>query len=58
MQDNGIRHIVIVDPGVVIEQAGMYYLPERSYLGYKKYKQYLDGYHQDFTFSVVALGGV
>lgn len=58
MQDEKINHIVVVDPGVVIERAGIYYLPERSYLGYRKYKQYLDSCHQDFTFSVVALGGV
>ncbi|WP_237233717.1 glycosyltransferase [Rothia nasisuis] len=51
-------HIVIVDPGSISSREGVLYLPERSYLGYKAYKDYLESVSQHITFSVVALEGI
>lgn len=50
--------IVVVDPGSVYRSGDSLYMPERRYLGYKAYEDYLRGKYPHVEFSVVALEGL
>lgn len=51
-------HIVIIDPSHICEFDGCLYLPERSYLGYLAYKNFLTANFPEIRLSVVALEGI
>ena len=50
-------HVVVVDPGAFYYKNSRIFIPERSYLGYLSYKEYLKKNYPDIQFSVVSLEG-
>lgn len=48
-------HVVAVDPGSFLYKGSRIFLPERSYLGYVSYKEYLKNNYPDVQFSVVCV---
>ncbi len=58
MTVDSLGEIVFVDPGNAFEDSAGFYIYERSFLGYKAYKDFLEKNYPDVKFTVVTEGGV
>ncbi len=58
MAVDSLGEIVFVDPGNAFEDSAGFYIYERSFLGYKAYKDFLEKNYPEVKCSVVTEGGV
>lgn len=58
MAVDSLGEIVIVDPGNAFEDSDGFYIYERSFVGYKAYKDFLEENYPEVKFTVVTEGGV
>ncbi|MFW0182948.1 glycosyltransferase family 4 protein [Rothia sp. CCM 9417] len=53
-----LAEIVVIDPGAIVQWGNEYYLPERSYIGYKAYQDFLERRHDKISLTVLCLGKI
>ena len=58
MAVDSLGEIVFVDPGNAFEDSDGFYIYERSFLGYKAYKDFLEKNYPEVKVTVVTEGGV
>ena len=56
MAVDSLGEIVIVDPGNAFEDSDGFYIYERSFVGYKAYKDFLEENYPEVKFTVVTEG--